>query len=109
MVKSRECPTRVKSVVARFGREVPAEAVELALEGPAQGFDPLRGPGREVRQRAGAHLAAFAEGFTQENGGGRMAIGNSRDIHANNNAITRADFQMIFGCLHAYILYGESL
>ena len=94
---------------AAGGREVTTEAVELALEGTAEGCDPLRGPGREVRQRAGAHLAAFAEGFTQEHGGWRMAIGHSRARPANHHAITRTGFHMKFVCLHAYIVHAKSL
>jgi hypothetical protein len=46
--------------------EVAAEAIELALQGTTYGCNPLRWPRRQVRQRAGAHLAAFAAGFTQQ-------------------------------------------
>jgi hypothetical protein len=85
-----------------------ADAIDLAREGTAQGRNPFRRPGRQVRQRAGTHGATFAAGFTQETGGWSMAMGNRRDLPADNHASALAGFGIIVVYGHAYTLSQES-
>src|SRR5262245_20350790 len=66
---------------ASDGLQLSREAIELALEGTAEGFDALRRPGGQVGEGPRADLVPIAEGFTQEDGGRRVAIGNGCDIH----------------------------
>jgi hypothetical protein len=57
------------------------EAIELPLEGTAQGLDPLWRPGGQIGEGPRADLVPVTEGFTSENGRRRVAVGNSCDIH----------------------------
>ena len=52
-----------------------------AFEDKAEGFDLLRGPMREVGDGAVFDFAVEAEGFTEEDGGGRVAVGDGGHIH----------------------------
>jgi hypothetical protein len=61
--------------------QLPREAIAFALESTAQGLDALRRPGGQVGKGPRADLVPVAEGFTQEDGRRRIAIGNGCDIH----------------------------
>jgi len=52
-----------------------------AFEHAAQPFDMGRRPVGEVAQRAFAHLAALAVALAQQDGGGRVPVRDSFDIH----------------------------
>ena len=56
-----------------------------SLQEAAQAFDDLRGPLAEVSQSALAHLAGLPVGLAQENGRGRVAVGNGFDVHGHYN------------------------
>ncbi len=64
------------------------EGVVAADEGfvpeqPAQRLDFRGGPGRQVGQGAFAHALAFTPALAQQNGRGRVAIGDGFDVHGN--------------------------
>ena len=61
-------------------REV-GSLVELPAQEAAEGFNPGRGPVRQVGDGAILDLAILAEGFTQEDGRGGIAVGDGGDIH----------------------------
>src|SRR5882724_4452079 len=82
----------------------PREAIELALEGTAQGVDPLRRPGSQIGEGPRADLAPVAEGFAQENGRRRVAIRNSGDIHEWIYTMDIPLSQEDIGYLHDYIM-----
>jgi hypothetical protein len=46
------------------GLRLPREAIELALEGTAQGVDALRRPGGQIGEGPRADLVPVTEGFT---------------------------------------------
>ena len=55
--------------------------VEFALEQQAESGDAGSGPGGDVGDGAILDFAVLAEGFAEEDGGGRGAIGDLRDVH----------------------------
>ena len=57
--------------------------IEVPPEGAAEGFDARTIPVGEIGQGAIFDFAVFAVGFAKENGGGRLAIGDGGDVHAD--------------------------
>ena len=57
-----------------------------AFEHAAQALDVGRRPIREVAERALTDLAAFAIALAQENGRGRVPVGDGFDIHGGTSA-----------------------
>ncbi len=55
----------------------------LVAEQAPQGFDLLGGPVREVGEGAFADLAALTPSLAQEDGGGRVPVGDPLDVHGN--------------------------
>src|SRR5262249_16847517 len=66
---------------ATDGLQLPRQAIELALEGPAESLDALRRPRGQVGEGPCADLVPIAEGFPQGDGRRGVAIGNGGDIH----------------------------
>jgi len=57
--------------------------IKVPPEGAAEGFDARTIPVGEIGQGAIFDFAVFAVGFAKENGGGRLAIGDGGDVHAD--------------------------
>ena len=57
--------------------------VEVTAQEAAQRVDPGERPGGEVGEGAVLYLTVLAEGFAEEDGGRRGAVGDLRDIHAD--------------------------
>ena len=74
--------------------------VQLAAQQTAQCLDSRAGPGGQVRQRSVLDLAVFAVGFAQQDSGGRVAIGNLGDIHAD---MIRLQFNAVNGNYDMYM------
>ena len=55
----------------------------FVLEQLAEGGDLSGGPGREIGEGALADLGAFAPAFAEEDGRGRVAVGDDLDVHGN--------------------------
>jgi hypothetical protein len=64
------------------GRLAEGGVIEVSVQGSIQRLDPFRSPGSDIGQGARLHLSIFAKGLAEEDGRGRSAIGNSRNIHA---------------------------
>ena len=75
-------------VTVGFGADN-VEGVVAADEGfvpeqPAQRLDFRGGPDRQVGQRAFAHALAFTPALAQQNGRGRVAVGDDLDVNGND-------------------------
>ena len=57
--------------------------IEVTPEGAAEGCDARKIPVGEIGQGAIFDFAVFAVGLAKENGGGRVAIGDGGDVHAD--------------------------
>ena len=57
--------------------------IEIAAQGTAQGFDAGWGPMGEIGEGPILDLAAFSEGLAEEHGGGRVAVGDGGNVHAD--------------------------
>jgi hypothetical protein len=86
------------------GLESPREAIELPLEGAAQGLNPLGCPRGQIGEGPRTDLVPVAEGFTQENSRGRVTIGNSCNIPEGVYNISTAIKKEEAVYLHDYII-----
>ena len=69
------------------GRIGNCHIVQLAAQQTAQCLDASAGPGGKIGQRSVLDLAVFTEGFAQQDGGRRVAIGNFGNVHADTISI----------------------
>jgi hypothetical protein len=60
---------------------LPGRQDGAALEQRAQAFDHFRRPMGEIEQRAFFDLTAEAIALAQQDGGGRIAVGDGLDVH----------------------------
>jgi hypothetical protein len=73
--------------------------VEVAAEQAAKGVDAGFGPGGEIEESAVFNFAVFAKRLAQEDGRGRSAVGDLRDVHnhivsynSNRHNITNTNY-----------------
>ena len=57
--------------------------IEVAAQGAAEGLDARGGPMGEIGEGAIFDFAVLAEGFAEEDSGGRVAVGDGGDVHAD--------------------------
>jgi hypothetical protein len=57
--------------------------IKLPAQGATESFDARRIPVGEIGQGAIFDFAVFAVGLTQEDSGGRFAIGDGGDVHVD--------------------------
>ena len=55
--------------------------IEIATQGATESLDPSGIPMGEIGEGAILHFAVFAEGFAEEDGRWRFAIGDGGDVH----------------------------
>ena len=55
--------------------------IEIATQGATESLDPSGIPMGEIGEGAIFHFTVFAEGFAEEDGGWRFAIGDGGDVH----------------------------
>jgi len=79
-----------------------------ALEHAAETFDVRGRPVGEVAQRAFAHLAVLAVALTQQDGGGRVPVGDGFDIHGRSRIDLAARYKSQVRYYTATVLCGTS-
>ena len=57
--------------------------IKITTEGATEGLDSGRFPAGDIGERAILDLAIFAVRLTNEDSGGRFAIGNGRNVHVD--------------------------
>ena len=58
--------------------------IEIAAQGTTKRFDTSGMPMREIGEGAIFDFAVFAEGFAEEDGRGRVAVGDGGDVHTDH-------------------------
>ena len=81
----------------------------LTLQDAAQEVDLSGGPGGEIGEGAFVDLGADADGFTEEDGRGRVAVGDGFDIHGSIILRSQLLTQDVYALLHGYISHPAKI
>ena len=75
----------------RFGKP---RLIEIAAQSAPEGLDARRRLLGEIGEGAIFDFAPFAEGFPEEDGGGRVAVGDGGDVHTDGYSTQKPNVKL---------------